>query len=468
MNDSEKTELTAANDNPWYWLATLFGEQTGDLIDDVLAKKNRIAWNRWVSEALNEKERTAIIDKGFDAAELTPFSDAEKKEHYAAVLKRSGRESITLPEPSEPADFDSNRFDNFCYFVAYLFPSPISFESSTFCKHAKFWTAIFSSRANFSSVTFSREAYFSSAKFSRGADFGSATFSRHADFNLGKFSEGAFFRSATFCRDADFRSATFSAYADFKSATFSWANYGSAIFSENANFWSTIFREAVNFGSAKFALDADFVNTKFLTVTAFSNAVFRSATPKFFGATLHEGTAWDGVEWPSPPHDRDNRKKIEAAQQQVYAYERLKQEMEKLKKHEDEQFFFRKELRARRELYTWRSTYWWLNFFYENLSNYGYGVVRPLVAFTALFFFGFALLAADPLGFAGKTLSIGDAAFTSLANMFGSLPLKTLAHYTTDKTFAYSAEIFAIFQTIAGAVLLFLFFLALRNRFRLR
>ena len=152
----------------------------------------------------------------------------------------------------------------------------------------------------------------------------------------------------------------------------------------------------------------------------------------------------------------------------MYAYERLKQEMEKLKKHEDEQFFFRKELRARRELVTWRSTYWWLNFLYEKLSNYGYGVLRPVGWFGGLFFVGFVLFAIDPLEFAGKKLTTLDAAFTSFANMFGSLPLKTLANYTTDKTFAYSAEIFAIFQTIAGAVLLFLFFLALRNRFRLR
>ena len=195
---------------------------------------------------------------------------------------------------------------------------------------------------------------------------------------------------------------------------------------------------------------------------------FRSTVPRFFGATLHEGTTWHGVVWPSPPLVRDAVVNKALAQQQVYAYERLKQEMEKLKKHEDEQFFFRKELRARRELVTWRSTYWWLNFLYEKLSNYGYGVVRPLVAFAALFLVGFALLAIDPFGFAGKKLTAWDAAFTSFANMFGTLPLKTLANYTTDKTFAYSAEIFAIFQTIAGVVLLFLFFLALRNRFRLR
>ena len=54
MDDLEKTELTPANDNPWYWLATVYGEQIGQGLDDELAKKNRIAWNRWVAAAMSE------------------------------------------------------------------------------------------------------------------------------------------------------------------------------------------------------------------------------------------------------------------------------------------------------------------------------------------------------------------------------------------------------------------------------
>ena len=60
MNDSEQPELTPANDNPWYWLATLYGEQTRDGIDQELAKKNRIAWNCWVADTLSEAQRASI------------------------------------------------------------------------------------------------------------------------------------------------------------------------------------------------------------------------------------------------------------------------------------------------------------------------------------------------------------------------------------------------------------------------
>jgi hypothetical protein len=67
---------------------------------------------------------------------------------------------------------------------------------------------------------------------------------------------------------------------------------------------------------------------------------FGDAVPDFRGAKMHEATEWHGVNWPLAPQDEGT------AQAQVYAYERLKQEMERLKEHEDEQFFFRKELRA--------------------------------------------------------------------------------------------------------------------------
>jgi Pentapeptide repeats (9 copies) len=448
MDDSEKTDLMPANDNPWYWLARLYGEQTGDDIDRFLAERNRIAWNRWVAERLSKNQRAKLIEKGFAASELTPFSDIEKKEHYAAVLKRSGREPVALPDLLLWIDFGSTLFEHHCLFAGYLFPVFVIFGSATFGRGIDFRLAIFRGGA-----------LFRSAVFLENADFDLGTFSGSADFESATFSGNTYFRSTTFSEDANFGSAKFNGYVDFTFATLR----------GDASFGSVTFSSGADFKFAKFYSDVDFVNTKFLSVTAFSKAVFRSAAPKFFGATLHEGTTWHGVEWPSAtPNQDDDDDKKDAAQDQVYAYERLKQEMEKLKKHEDEQFFFRKELRARRELYTWRSTYWWLNFLYEKLSNYGYGVVRPLVAFAALFLVGFVLLALDPFGFAGKKLIAWDAALTSLANMFGSIPLKTLANYTTDKTFAYSAELFAIFQTIAGVVLLFLFFLALRNRFRLR
>src|SRR5258705_1686590 len=108
---------------------------------------------------------------------------------------------------------------------------------------------------------------------------------------------------------------------------------------------------------------------------------------------------------------------------QVYAYERLKQEMERLKKHEDEQRFFRRELRARRGLETTLSGGWLLNFLYEALSDYGQSVGRPLLGIVVCFAVGFFIFQGTPV-FNGTHLTRTGAAALSFANIFSFLPIK--------------------------------------------
>lgn len=56
MSDA-KQERTPANQNPWYVLMTLYGEQTGEEIDNALHDKNREAWNSWAGFVLPESIR---------------------------------------------------------------------------------------------------------------------------------------------------------------------------------------------------------------------------------------------------------------------------------------------------------------------------------------------------------------------------------------------------------------------------
>ena len=84
-----------------------------------------------------------------------------------------------------------------------------------------------------------------------------------------------------------------------------------------------------------------FVDAKMESQTSFDDATF-SQPPQFFGAKLHEGTRWHGAKWPEPPRD------TATARDYVDAYERLKLEMDRLKKHEDELKFFASELQCRR------------------------------------------------------------------------------------------------------------------------
>jgi uncharacterized protein YjbI with pentapeptide repeats len=133
-----------------------------------------------------------------------------------------------------------------------------------------------------------------------------------ATFHSAMFSTGADFGGAEFPYGADFGSATFSKTASFNAATFNIAHFDAATFSDHITFINAEFT-----GSAKFA-----------------DARFESQPPDFRGAKMHEATELHGVVWPRPSRNKAD------AQQQVYAYERLKQEMEQRKKHEDEQKLF--------------------------------------------------------------------------------------------------------------------------------
>jgi hypothetical protein len=143
--------------------------------------------------------------------------------------------------------------------------------------------------------------------------------------------------------------------------------------------------------------------------------------------------------------------------------------MERLKKHEDEQRFFRKELRARRGLCSILSGNWLLNAMYQASSDYGDSFSRPLLWLMASFAGGLAVFTNVPLC-AGHSMPLKFAARLSFANIFVFLPdkrevlaLPEMASCLSNWTAAVSAV-----QSLSGVVFLFLLGLVLRNRFRMK
>ena len=55
----------AAKYNPWYWLATVHGEQTatagGGNWDEQLTADNRGAWNGWMARDLSNEQRAELV-----------------------------------------------------------------------------------------------------------------------------------------------------------------------------------------------------------------------------------------------------------------------------------------------------------------------------------------------------------------------------------------------------------------------
>jgi pentapeptide repeat protein len=369
-----------AKDNPWYRLATFHGEPAR--ANDGRTAQNRAIWNRWIAPRLTDDLRAALLKKGHTAEELTPFSQDESRTIRSQVGFSAETSMEALVDFSDTefdvpffaqnfvfpgeSDFDgatfsgdthfgSATFGKYANFANTTFGGDAYFGNTTFSGDAHFRSVTFSGRANFLSTTFSRDANFLSAAFSGDATFGRATSSGYISFGSTRFSHDANFGSVVFSGDTvEFGRATFARYAHFGSATFGGHTYfGSAIFSGNAYFGSATFKGDTYFGSTIFAGDAtefgatfggktDFTNAEMKGRTSFTDAKF-AAPPQCFNTKLHEGTTW-GKQWPDAP--RDMQQVVEF----IGAYERLKLEMDRLKKHGDELDFFARELQCRRVL----------------------------------------------------------------------------------------------------------------------
>jgi len=446
-------ELKAANDNPWYCLATLRGEQPTDRFDLELAEKNRLAFQQWFGDIPEGQRVQLAVD----------------------FEKRVGGRSLAPPQRSAQPDFSHTRFDRRLALVSFVFLRSPTFRSSRFHANVDFSEAQFHGPTDFRSATFSEKAIFRSAVFTDSVDFSEATFSGGIDcqnaslaspkFGRATFSDSALFRSVTIDGPASFQAAKFFAGTNFGSANFNGiADFGFANFSEHAIFRKTKFSDIADLGNATFSNSIHFINASFKGDTIFSRVSFKGRVPDFRGATMHEATEWHGVTWPDPPKEKHE------AQQQVYAYERLKQEMERLKKHEDEQTFFRKELRARRGLFRGPGA-WLLNFIYEAASDYGNSLVRPLLWLVGVFVVGAVIFmrAAAPLPSCTSILSTDLAVKISFANVFVFLPDKReIMTPEVLSCWSNTARAVSAAQSISSVVLLFLLGLAIRNRFRMK
>jgi uncharacterized protein YjbI with pentapeptide repeats len=469
-------------DNPWFSLATLYGEPDNDASPD-LARRNRVIWNRWMASALTPQQRKELVGKGAAEAELTPLTDDEKailRSDFERRRSPLGLGAIQVPDAAEPVNFVHTQFRRRASFAGFVFgrmadfsaaslPEGSDFVSARFLEGANFKGAQFGRMADFRSVAFSEMADFTRARC-QGANFRSAVFDdalfesadiRGATFQFAIFSGSALFHKVEFT-GADFRSARFSGIADFYHAIFhDFANFRDAVFSRSADFISVHFKNRASFRSTTF-VGADFTNAVFSANAIFAGAHFQRFVPDFRGSKMHEATEWDGVTWPDPPMEKSG------AQAQVYRYERLKQEMERLKKHQDEQFFFGKEMRARRGLAFIGSGSWLLNYTYWLFSDYGQSILRPLLGLLGVFVIGAGILWQYGV-MRGMHMKMPAAIGLSFANIFSFLSIKReMMAPEFLQTLSRTGHLVSVMQSLLGVLLLFLIGLALRNKLRMR
>lgn len=479
----------ALESNPWYRLATVWDKSRHSA--DEKRARNQAAWNDWYSGGSGADTVREVYEERYGT----------KRE---------------LPDQQSTIDFSGLALGAEVDFSGFKFLQKTTFKGTSFTGKAIFVRAEFhqdtdlsisAPYADFQHAVFKQGVRFEDCEIGRAvfldveilnADFRGSTIERveflrcivqvinfdHlkqlGEISFGCNNIGSFnirscridrlanffemkasmcsFKDSTFAGEFSFRDMQIHGYAFFPNASF-----------HHAEFTKTGFEFAL-FSEAKFD-HVKFLNCEFRSVTKFEAAKFLKSAPDFRGSKMHEGSEFHDVSWPLPPADArvisdENRK---AAQEQVYAYEKLKLEMERFKRSEDEQAFFRRELRARRGLLSMFSPGWLLNYGYEQLSDYGQSLARPFAWLVAVWLAGAVALTlfgrkACLAGQIWAPMKGWQALLLSLQNTMAFLPRRDVP-ITCPAT---PALVLAPIQAILGVTFLFLIGLAIRNRFRMK
>lgn len=500
---NDGVRLTAANKNPWYVLATIYGEQEIDadpfITDKELAAKNRRAWNGWFCGGLSNEvrdERARSI--GLSAADLGPLSDAERKA-IERNFKARTQNNVKLPSAIETIDFGKVIFTNYICFEKFVFEPHSTFCYSRFNCIPNFTSTLFNDETIFSYARFNSDAFFRSAVFGGVAKIFHTVFGGTAFFHGSQFADMVFFSYSKFHNSAEFSSTVFKNLVTFGGTKFqSFASFNSSCFCEDAVFKEVAFEGDVDFGwfdeldgnravfPTRFLGEVNFNSARLQSKTCFTDVKFLAHVPEFHAVSFYDDTMF------TLPYDyRDNwppvkGKGVMGASEQKRAYNRLRLFMNKSLQIEEEQFFHRQEMRCKAVMANWYSKpMYWL---FAAFSDFGNSVMRPVA------WLGLSILAGmlfmlwmqgeftfTPQSAVGFDWSLGllgaedvwvkprEAVGWSLSNSVPFLGFSKL-YYGGDFAdgLTWPLRVIGGVQTLLGYVLLFFLGLGLRNRFRLR
>ncbi|WP_421701833.1 pentapeptide repeat-containing protein [Aliiroseovarius sp.] len=480
--DDPARKLTPANENPWYVLMTLYGEQEGDEIDWGLHEKNRRAWNAWAGQVLNDEQRQEAAGAvGIKVGELWPATGGflnvgQIYEKRKKALASKGFDLPAIPKVESAVDLSNTEFSEAVVLDKFVFTHEVSFEDSRFAKAANFHLACFDRTAKFNAtefhggVSFRRTRFKASALFRdlmalHWAFFTKASFLGDSTFFRAKLSGEVSFKDSTFSREASFYGSTFLNGATFLRTTFCGSvDFDYSSFEHLAAFYGASFSGFAYFGEATFgefeACEVLFSESQFEKPTTFRNAHFSSHYPDFSGAVLHDKTTFSARDdlWPSGPQDDPEQARASCA---VIRHALGKQGLP-----EEEHFFFRREMGFAGQIGPW-----WQRLPYRlfgAVSGYGHSIELPLrwlmLTFGLPFGIYLAALQEGPLGADDAFRALG-LCFSNTFRFFGFQRLYFGEFLqSADQLIAGLASA----QTVFGYTFLFFLGLGLRTRFRLR
>jgi hypothetical protein len=441
-------DLLPANDNPWYVMMTLLGEQDEDEFDEKLHAKNASVWNKFIGYAQSRSHAERMTKYGLafqveveGAPITTRYEDQWRMRHGGSTGVpeiQKGKNKVCLSGTSFEKLFSVNNM---------YFPKMLDFSGSKFKKDASFIKCGFIGKVDLSKVEITGNAHFSGSYFS--SDFvaegmkvrgslianeatvngnldltnvrvtGTATleqmqiegrttvvegiFEAGCDFDGSKFNGKALFEGAVFKGDTGFQSANFVANTNFSLAQFHGnATFVSSIFEKELTIRNALFCSRADFPRVQFKGITDFAESKFHAhgtddragirftdaifskSTSFRECLFAQSYPEFTNSDIYPVTDFSADEALWPSGITSPKKE---ARESCGIIRNL---LAKKGLTEDQHFFFRREMMftSHHEALIRRIPYQ----IYRCLSDYGHSIARPLLWVTGVWIVGWALL----------------------------------------------------------------------------
>jgi len=425
---------------------------------DMAAMDAKAVWNAWADGVLSQRKELEAGRRWYEVA-CADFRGC------VFVHRGNGKSQIRLDEQKK-ADTETSE-------LVTIEVERISFYGFRFPGTANFWGVTFEDYAEFYNTEFCENALFRDVTFSGGVSFYGATFQPDPGTAAGKTPQ---FNNATFLGTALFRETRFNGNAEFLSSAFNGdANFDRAVFTGAAFYESVHFQKSTNFANAKFLNVAKFSGIKVDRAFDMPGAQ-SSIVPAFNQADFKQAPDLDDVDFPIPgPWPWHSDKKPLIAQ-----YRAIRRMAIQGADYENEWKAFKGELRSRR----WAvDKFWhpglWLGLFYDGVADCGRSIWRPAVTLLAsVFVFAIAYVRLSE-GWTCNTpflKSVYVSGRNALVLFSGGRDARISQAYEclyggtdAEPQIPDSVSFLESFvQVPLSATLIFLFLLAVKNRFKIK
>ncbi len=332
--------------------------------------------------------------------------------------------------------FFNAKFQQEARFVGTKFQQEVNFAHAEFQKIVYFFNAKFQQETSFLGTEFQQKVDFTHAEFQQEVDFSDAKFQREADFSHAKFQQDADFSDAEFQQKVDFARATFSGKTDFLAAKCK----------QELNFKYCNFIEIVDFSK----LTCDWV-------------------PNFRLCTFQKAISLNQLTIPAQPPSAQMDAQEQGADI-ADRYRRLKVMAQEAGDRDLQLSAFAGEMEMKLQGQSlWQKSLIPLRL-YKWLSNYGQSLLRPIFALLLIWFVFASIylhMLYSPILKQSDFIDMLVFSATNMVPFTNNINTNLLNSIVANEASGYFYGM-AFFQRILGLPLLFLFGLALRNRFLMK